>query len=121
MSTAQPSDVTLEGGGVITTDLTDAQIQGYLDDATYEAGEAITGYEDWDAEDKRQLEKYLGALKVRIFADRAYTSVSRETASVSYEGMSTEELKQAVDKRDPTSSLAWQTDTDRYVSSTQES
>ena len=118
MSTATPDDVTLEGGGVISTDLTDAQIQSYLDDAEYEASNAINGYEDWDAEDKRQLEKYYASLLVRWYADRAYSSTSRETASVTYEGMTTKRLQQAVDKRDPTGTLAWQKDTDRYVGST---
>lgn len=121
MATAQPDDVDLEGGGVIATDLTDAQIQSYIDDAAYEAEAAISGYTGWDAEDKRQLEKYLAALKIRLYADRAIESTSRETASVSYEGMSTAELKRAVDQRDPTGTLATQRDTNRYVGSTYES
>jgi len=118
MSTATPDDVTLEGGGVIATDLTDAQIQSFLDDAEYEAGEAINGYADWDAEDKRQLEKYLAALRIREIADRSITSTSRETASVSYEGMAISTLQKEVDKRDPSSTLAWNKDTERYVGST---
>ena len=120
MATAQPSDVDLENGGVIETDLTDAQIQSFIDDAEYEAKQAITGYDGWNTEDKRQLEKYLAALKIREGPDRAIESTSRETASVSYEGMSISALKRAVDKRDPTDTLTQTRDTDRYVGSTHE-
>lgn len=117
-ATATADDVDLENGGVIATDLTDTQIESYIDDAYYEAKEAINGYDDRDAEDKRQLEKYYAALLIRWYADKAISSTSRETASVEYEGMTTKRLQQAVDKRDPSSTLAWQKDTDRYVGST---
>jgi len=122
MATAQASDVRLEdnNAGVIATELSDDEIDGYIDDVAYEASQAISGYSDWDAEDKRQLEKYAAALRVRMFADRALNSTSRETASVDYEGMSTQELRRAVDRRDPSNTLASQTDTNRYVGSTHE-
>ena len=118
--TAVPDDVDLEGGGVIATDLTDAQLQSYIDDAAYEAGAVIADYDEWDEEDKRQLEKYLAALKVRTLSDKAVSSTSRETASVSYEGggMSTSELRTQVNRRDPTGTLASNTDSSRYVGST---
>jgi len=118
MSTATPDDVDLDGGGVIATDLTDAQIQSFIDDAEYEAKAVINGYQDWEDEDKRQREKYYAALLIRENADRAINSTSRETASVDYEGMSLNSLKRAVDKRDPTGTLASNTDTNRYVGST---
>jgi hypothetical protein len=123
VATAVPDDVDLEGGGVIATDLTDAQIQSYIDDAAFEAGEAINDYADWEMERKRQLEKYYAALKIRTLADKAISSTSRETASVSYEGggMSIHELRNQVDKRDPTGTLARNTNTRRYVGSTHES
>lgn len=123
MATAQPSDVDLENGGVIATDLTDAQIQSYIDDAEYEAKAAITDYDDWDAEDKRQLEKYYAALLIRTLADKAIDSTSRETASVTYEGsgLSTSELRSKVDSRDPSGTLAWNKDTGRYIGSTHRS
>lgn len=114
MSTASPSDVE----GVIATDLSDSDIQNYLDDAEYEAGEAINDYNLWDAEDKRQLEKYLAALRIREIRDRSINSTSRETASVDYEGMSLSALRREVDKRDPTGTLSDQRDTSRYVGST---
>jgi len=120
VATATPDDVDLTNGGVIATDLTDAQITSYIDDAAYEAGAEIADYDKKDTEFKRQLEKYLAALKIRLYADRAIDSTSRETASVSYEGMSVSELKRAVDQRDPTGTLATQRDTDRYVGSTHE-
>ena len=120
MATATADDVRLEEGnaGVIATDLSDAEIEGFINDAEYEAGEAINGYADWDTEDKRQLEKYLASLRIRELADRSITSTSRETASVSYEGMAISTLQKEVDKRDPTGTLAWNKDTERYVGST---
>jgi len=120
VATATPDDVDLEGGGVIATDLTDVQIQSYIDDAAYEAAAVIADYEDWDAEDKRQLEKYLSALRIRTLSDKAISSTSRETASVSYEGagMSISELRTQVNRRDPTGTLATNTDASRYVGST---
>jgi len=120
-ATATADDVRLEdnNAGVIATELSDSEIAGYLDDSAYEANAAISGYGDWDTEDKKQLEKYVAALKIRMFADRALNSTSRETASVDYEGMSTQELRRAVDRRDPSNTLASQTDTNRYVGSTQ--
>jgi hypothetical protein len=119
MSTAQPSDVDLESGGVIATDLTDTQIQSYIDDAAFEAEAAIDNYStDFTTEEKRQLEKYYAALLIRTLADKAISSTSRETASVSYEGMTTAELRRAVDQRDPTGTLATQRDRSRYVGST---
>jgi len=48
-STASPSDVQ----AVISTSLSDTDIQRYLDDAAYEAGNANTGYSEWDAEEKK--------------------------------------------------------------------
>lgn len=120
-STATPDDVSLESGGVIATSLTDAQIQSYIDDAAYDAGQAINDYDTWDTEDKRQLEKYTAALYIRLYADQAIASASRETASVNYEGndaISTSALRTAVDRRDPSGTLAQNTDTDRYVGST---
>lgn len=118
MATATPDDVDLEQGGVIATDLTDAQIQGYIDDAAYEAAQAIQNYADKDTEFKTQLEKYLAALRIREIADRSIQNTSRETASVSYEGMSLSALRREVDKRDPTGTLATQRNTDRYTGST---
>lgn len=125
MATAQPSDVVLSDGsaGVIATDLSDAEVQGYIDDASYEANQAINDYSEWDSEDKRQLEKYYAALLIRTLADKAIDSTSRETASVTYEGsgLSTSELRSKVDSRDPSSTLAWNKDTNRYVGSTHRS
>jgi len=122
MATATADDVRLEDGnaGVIATDLSDAEIEGYIDDAAFEASQAIVDYEDWSAERKRQLEKYLASLRIRTLSDKAVSSTSRETASVSYEGggMSISELRTQVNRRDPTGTLATNTDASRYVGST---
>jgi len=114
MSTATPSDVR----GVISTDLTDSDIQNYLDDAEFEASQSISNYANSLTEaEKTQLEKYLASLLIRTLRDKAISSTSRETASVSYEGMSISELRNAVDQRDPSGTLAYNTDSSRYVNS----
>jgi len=118
MSTATPTDVR----GVIATSLDDSEVQNYLDDAEYEAKQAINGYDDLATEDKEQLEKYYAALLIRTLADKGIESTSRETASLSYEGdgLTTKQLRSKVDQRDPSGELAYPKDTDRYVGSTHE-
>ena len=120
--TATPEDVRLGGsdGGVIAVSdsLSDSDIQGYIDDAAYEASNEIQGYSGWDAEDKRQLEKYYAAYLIRTLADKAVQSTSRETASVQYEGATIPELKAKVNARDPSGQLTARHDTSRYVGST---
>ncbi len=119
MSTATPTDVR----GVIATSLDDSEVQNYLDDAEYEARQAINGYDDLATKDKGQLEKYYAALLIRTLADKGIESTSRETASVSYEGdgLTTKQLRSKVDQRDPSGELAYPKDTDRYIGSTHES
>lgn len=114
MSTATPSDVS----GVISTDLTNSEIQSFLDDAEFEAGEAIESYSGWSTERKTQLEKYLAALRIRQVNDKGISSASRETGSVTYEGSSLKALREQVNRRDPSNTLATMTDSDRYVGST---
>lgn len=117
MSTATPSDV----NAVIATDLSDSEIQAYLDDAEYEAQQAITDYQTaLTSEERTQLEKYYAALLIRTLRDKPISSGSRETASVSYEGdgaLSVNALRQRVDARDPSGTLAYNVDSSRYVSS----
>lgn len=116
MSTADPTDVQ----GVISTSLSTSEIQNYLDDAEFEASQAITDYTTTlDTEERRQLEKYYAALLIRQLRDKPISSGSRETASVSYEGDAPTlgELQQAVDARDPSGELAYNTDSSRYVNS----
>jgi hypothetical protein len=116
MSTASPDDVR----GVIATDLSDSEIQSYLDDAEFDAKDAITNYDtSLTTDEKTQLEKYYAALLVRELRDKPITSGSRETASVSYEGdaLSITALRRKVDARDPSGELAYNTDSNRYVNS----
>lgn len=115
MSTATPSDV---DPGVISTDLSNSEIQSYLDDAEFEAGQSIGDYNEWSTERKTQLEKYLAALRIRQVRDKGIHSGTRETGSVTYEGSSIEALQEQVNRRDPSNSLATFSNTDRYVGST---
>lgn len=117
MSTATPSDVR----DVIAVDLEDSAIQAYLDDGEFDARQAITDYDTaLSTEERTQLEKYYAALLIRTLRDKPISSGSRETASVTYEGngvLSVGELRRKVDARDPSGSLAYNTDSNRYVNS----
>src|SRR6056297_1539696 len=97
MPTASADDVRLDGnGGVIAVadpsepgvdyGLTDADIEGYIEDAAFEAAQANPDYSEWSTERQRQLEKYYARFLVRSLADKPISSTSRETASVTYEG-----------------------------------
>jgi len=113
-ATADATDVR----GVIDTPLSDSDIDNYLADAAFEADQAIGDYSNsLTTEEKTQLEKYLAALRIRETKDRATENVSRETASISYEGSQIGYLRKEVEKRDPSDTLAYQVDNDRYVSS----
>lgn len=114
MPEATPSDVR----GIIETDLSDSDIDNFLNDAEFEAEQAINGYStNLTTEEQTQLEKYLAALRIRETKDRAISNTSRETASVSYEGMELSALRREVEKRDPSGTLANRVDQDRYVNS----
>jgi len=114
MPTANVDDVE----GVIDTSLEDSEITNFLNDAEFEAEQAISNYSsNLTTTEQTQLEKYLAALRIRETKDRSISSTSRETASVSYEGMSLSALRREVDKRDPSGTLASRTDASRYVNS----
>jgi hypothetical protein len=120
MSTATPSDV----DGVIDTSLSDSEVQSFLDDAEFEAEQAIDDYQNaLTNTEQTQLEKYLAALLIRQNKEKAVTSESRETASLSYEDiMTVNSLRTAVQKRDPSGTLAQVAinNRDRYIGSTVE-
>jgi len=117
MSTASPSDVK----AVIDTTLSDSEIQNFLDDAEFEAKDAIQNYDtDLTTTEKTQLEKYLAALLIRTTKEKDTTSESAGNRSLNYENvMSVEELRAAVSKRDPSDSLAVRIvkDGNRYINS----
>lgn len=112
-ATATAADVK----NVISTDLSDSEVGNYLADAAYDADQAIADYTNRSTEDKTQLEKYLAALYIREYRDRAVDQAGRETASVSYEGMSLAALRKQVNRRDPSGTLAYNIDSSRYVNS----
>lgn len=118
MPTATVSDVR----GVIDTSLDDDAIEAKLEDAEYEAEDAIDNYDTELSEaDRRQLEKYLAALLIRTSKEKGITSQSGESRSLSYEDvMTAQELRVKVNQRDPSGELASAVvrDTDRYSGST---
>lgn len=113
MSTAVPDDVR----GVIPTDLDDAAIQNYLDDAEFE-NEQVNDTSGMSSEQIIQIEKYLAALSIAQSKDRPIDRGSKESASVTYGGDTIAWLKEQLDKRDPSGELAYNRDTNRYTSST---
>jgi hypothetical protein len=113
-----PEATTDDVRGVINTELSDSEIDNFLNDAEFEAEQAISNYStDLTTTEQSQLEKYLAALRIRETKDRSISNTSRETASVSYEGMELSALRKEVEKRDPSGTLANRTDQDRYVNS----
>lgn len=101
MSQASPPDVR----HVIDTDLSDEDIQHYIDDVNaYITEEGINN----DITDSRQerLEKYAAALRIRMIRERAAAESSVGDSSVVYEGLSSSALKAEVSKLDPSGTLA---------------
>ena len=118
MPTATVADVR----GVINTSLDDSEITNFLEDAEFEASQSIDDYDNTlSTTEREQLEKYYAALLIRRTKEKGLTSQSGESRSLSYENvMSVSELRVAVDKRDPSGTLADAVvrDTDRYSGST---
>jgi len=116
MPTANPDDVR----DVMSTDLSDARVSAYLDDAEFDARDAIDEYdEELDANHRRQLEKYLAALYIVETEDRRAKQVSGDETAITYDGSPVKRLKSQVQKRDPSDTLASNTKQDsRNVTST---
>jgi len=114
MSTATPADVK----GIIDTSLTDSEIQNFLDDAEFDADDAIADYSALSSQEKTQLEKYYAALLIRTTKEKGLESQSGESRSMNYESIATpQELRAQVDRRDPSGELATSvvTDSNRYT------
>jgi len=94
--------------GVIDTSVSDDDIEGFLDDAAFEADQAISNYSSSQTtEEKKQLEKYLAALLIRSHKEKGISSQSGPSRNQSYEDTWTVgELRAAVSRRDPSDSLA---------------
>lgn len=118
MPEATPSDVR----AVMETDLDDARVSAYLEDAEFDARDAIDDYtQELDAEHRRQLEKYLAALYIVETEDRRAKQWSGDSLSMTYDGSPIKRLKAQVQKRDPSDKLASNTKQDsRNVSTTGE-
>jgi hypothetical protein len=116
MPTATPDDVE----GVIDTALDSGEITNYLEDAEFEARQAIEGYGDeLSTTEKTQLEKYLAALRIVETKDRRVSEDSVGDSSMTYEASTVKNLRSQVHARDPSNSLAYTTDGDgRHISTT---
>ena len=100
MPEATPADVR----SVIDTELKDAEISPFLDEAAHDAATA-NDTTAMDTTDLKLLEKYLAAYKIRATRDRAIASADRQSASVEYEGSSLAELESAIERYDPSGTL----------------
>jgi len=115
MAEATPSDVE----GVIDTSLDSGEVQSYIDDAEFEAKQEIDNYAtSLTAEERRQLEKYLAALRIATTKDRRASQSAVGDSSLTYEASTVSALRKQVERRDPSDSLARDVDDDRYVTST---
>jgi len=112
--TATISDVR----NVIDTSLEDGEVTAFLEDAEFEADQAIDDYDTaLSGAERTQLEKYLAALLIRSTKEKGISSQSGPSRSQSYEDTwSVGELRAAVSKRDPSESLAMRVvrDSERY-------
>lgn len=116
MSIATPTDVK----DLISTNLTDDEIQAYLDDAATENG-IVNDVSQMDDSQIRLIEERYAAFLIRAVRERAKTDLSQESASVSYDGSSLDELRRLVQRVDPSGELAGPNrDTDRTITSTAE-
>lgn len=114
MAEATPSDVR----SAISTDLSDSEIQSYIDDAQFQ-NEQKNDTGEMTTKHIRQLEKYYAAYLIRAFRDRALSSGSKESTSLDYDGSALSELRNYVDDLDPSGELAGlRRDSDRFVTST---
>jgi len=115
MPEASPSDVR----NVMDPGLSDSRISGFIEDAEYDARQEIGDYDDLDAKQKKQLEKYLAALYIIGGPDRRASDFSGDSVSIEYDGSPLRWLKSQVRKRDPSNSLASEAyQTDRHTSTT---
>lgn len=108
MSTATPTDVR----GVIDTDLTDSEIQNYLDDAEFE-NTRTNNVGSMTTEHVRQLEKHLAALYIVQSKDRSIASGSSESSRVEFDGSVVDWLRGKVKDLDPSGELALNVHRDR--------
>lgn len=117
MSTATPANVK----DLISTDLSNSKIQAYLDDAATE-NELVNDVSEQSTELTRLIEERYAAFLIRAVRERAKSDLSQESASVSYDGSSLEELRRLVQRVDPSGELASSVirDTDRFTTSTAE-
>lgn len=114
MATATPADVK----DLIDIDLSDSEIQAYIDDAATENG-LVNDVSQQSTEQQRLIEERYAAFMIRAVRARAKSSLSQESASVEYDGSSLDELRRMVQRVDPSGELAGPNrDTDRFVTST---
>lgn len=116
MPTADADDVE----GVIDTDLSQSEIDNYLEDAEFDAKQEINDYANALSTDERtQLEKYLAALYIVTTKDRRAKQAAGDETSITYESSLVRQLKSKVQKRDPSDSLASNLlDDDRHITTT---
>lgn len=98
-STATPTDVR----GVIETELTDSEIQSFLDDASGEIDDTVDA--DLTTEQRTRLEKYYAAYLIRDIRDRQATHVRQGSAKLQYEGTGVDALRRMVQRLDPSGRL----------------
>lgn len=114
MSVATPSDVR----DLIDTDLSDQEIQAYLDDAATE-NKIVNDVSEQTEEQKRLIEERYAAYLIRAVRERSRSSLSQESGSVEFDGVPLDELRRLVNRVDPSGELAGiSRDSDRYITST---
>lgn len=114
MSVATPQDVR----DLIDTDLSDTEIQAYIDDAAIE-NELVNDVSEQSTELTRMIEERYAAYLIRAVRERSKSSLSQESASLEYDGVPLEELRRLVARVDPSGELTGiTTDSNRTITAT---
>lgn len=88
---------------VISTDLTQSEIEAKLDDAAFDIDRTVD--EDLGTEHRIKLEAHLAALKIRLSTDRSIDSGTGASTRVDFDGSEIGWLRDQVQSLDPSGEL----------------
>lgn len=89
---------------IIDTDLTDSEINVYLDDATFDIDD-VTDASEMDNDLRKKLERDMAALQILTLRERDTAEESRESQRLVYDRSRIEYLEKRIKRLDPTGDL----------------
>lgn len=90
--------------GVIATDLSDSEINQFLDDAAFQNWR-VNDLDAMGDPTRQRIEKFLAAHDIRASRDRDFSSASRDSTDLTYDGSALKELRRKVRSLDPSGEL----------------